>query len=159
MTTETQALFGDLNKPSLHTLSYVLRNPDMWPKGFVWDYQSCDQCAMGLAHRLWKVGTADRGSGATLMARTFSLPYATADSIFMGAGPWMPTRIKTKSVSTGFLGLWKEQQRIRIADHRSVTPEMVADQIDAYLKTQENGRAVPKSEVHYGRVIPGDILG
>ena len=37
--TETEALFQDLSKPSLHALSYALRHPDTWPEGFVWDYR------------------------------------------------------------------------------------------------------------------------
>jgi hypothetical protein len=41
-----------LSKPSLATLSFILRNKELWPEGFEWDYTSCLSCAMGLAIRL-----------------------------------------------------------------------------------------------------------
>lgn len=49
----------DLSKPSSKALAYLLRNPQLWPKGFVWDYTCNSGCAMGLADRVW--GTHDIG--------------------------------------------------------------------------------------------------
>jgi len=126
--TETETLFRDLDKPSLHALSYALRHPDTWPQGFYWNYSDCDECAMGLAHCLWKSipqPTDDSSRGTTDMARTFHIPYSVADSIFYG-GDWTPRR------TSGHLW-WKGT----IMDFESVTPDMVADQIDAYLASKE----------------------
>lgn len=104
---ETEKLFADLDKPSLHALSYALRHPDTWPDGFVWDYKECDQCAMGLAHCLWRssIPEADTWNGASIMAKKFAMPYGEAENIFF--------------------------------NHKAVTPEMVADQIDKYLERAE----------------------
>lgn len=136
--TETERLFADLDKPSLHALSYALRHPDTWPDGFYWQFDQCDQCAMGLAHALWKkIPKAHRHSGASIMAKAFAMPYSDADNIFMGHGEWAPRRIKTKTVRTGFLGLHLARETRQTLDFRAVTPEMVADQIDAYLKNRK----------------------
>lgn len=127
---ETVVLFRDLDKPSLNGLSYALRHPDTWPKGFYWDYSECETCAMGLAHRLWSVipeTTPD--DGPSVMAREFALPYAVSKSIFVG-GKWTPIEIE----ETGTLW-WKKRETS--FSFRSVTPEMVADQIDIYLASAE----------------------
>lgn len=131
---EAELLFTNLDKPSLVGLSYALRHPDVWPKGFVWNYGNCHQCAMGLAHKLWsEVEVADPDTGATIMARTFSMPYSVSRGIFLGQGPyadWMPTKKET----TGHFFNKKTTTR---DDHDEVTPEMVADQIDAFLAQPE----------------------
>lgn len=118
--TETEALFADLDKPSLHALSYVLRHPDTWPKGFYWDYTKCTQCAMGLARRLWStdIEQAKNSSGASIMARTFAMPYAKAERIFMEG--------------------WKNHRHLGVfsRDPETVTPEMIADDIDRYLASR-----------------------
>jgi hypothetical protein len=119
--TETEALFQDLNKPSLHALSYALRHPDTWPTEFHWNYSNCATCAMGLAHLLWKksVEPAYNATGVTIMARAFSMPYTEAQDIFMrGRG----------APRTCYIGK---------RDYKRLTPERVADAIDAYLKTAE----------------------
>ena len=121
---EATALFCDLDKPSLHALSYALRHPDTWPKDFVWDFGKCTQCAMGLAHHLWgemipQVGTTN---GASVMAREFGMKYEAADRIFLRQ------RGKTK---------WLFGLRDAIPDMDRITPEMVADQIDSYLVSAE----------------------
>lgn len=128
---EVKALLRDLNKPSLHALSYALRHPETWPADFVWSYTYCDQCAMGLAHVLWKsIPEVDSEDGASVMARSFAMPFGVAENIFLGKGDWIPTY----TTETGMLW-WKEQHSRQ--NHNSVTPEMVADQIDAYLATAE----------------------
>lgn len=130
--TETTALFRDLDKPSLHGLSYALRHPDVWPEGFIWNYGNCDNCAMGLAHALWRSSIPEmhRDSGCSIMARTFAMPYGKADSIFLGDLDWIPT----KKITEGHLW-WREHRTL--SDFRRVTPEMVADQIDIYLASAE----------------------
>ena len=123
---EKTALFDDLNRPSLHALSYVLRQPHMWPRNFHWNYSNCETCAMGLAHLLWhSIPSATQEDGASIMAREFAIPFGISRSIFLG-GTWTPIKIEV----TGALW-WK--QEIHSYNFERVTPEMVADQIDAYL--------------------------
>lgn len=127
--TESEKLFSDLDKPSLHALSYALRHPDTWPEGFTWNFSYCSQCAMGLAGKLWDLHiSGDHGGKQALsqIARTFAMPYAEANSIFLGAGGWAPT-----ITQRAFF------RRKEIYDFDAVTPEMVADQIDAYLARAE----------------------
>ncbi len=133
--TESEALFRDPDRPSLHALSYALRHPDTWPKGFVWDYSKCTQCAMGLAHALWNaVPPTTPSTGASVMAREFAMPYVDARSIFLGSGVkawgWIPKQVQTEG------RLWWKKEFLQ-ANHDDVTPEMVADQIDRYLETAE----------------------
>jgi hypothetical protein len=126
--TETERLFSDLDKPSLHALSYALRHPDTWPEGFIWDYSQCTQCAMGLAHQLWSklVPETNNETAASVMARQFAIPYSAAQNIFLGQGSWCPRKERTTGV------LWWKQTN-RVLNLSAVTPEMVADQIDAHL--------------------------
>jgi hypothetical protein len=109
--TEVERLFVDLDKPSLHALSYALRHSDTWPEDFAWHYCNCDTCAMGLAHQLWKqqVPSVNVGDGPSVMARVFAMPYEAAGNIFLSAS-------------------WATE-----TPGHQITPEMVADQIDKYL--------------------------
>lgn len=135
--TETERLFSDLSKPSLHVLSYALRHPDTWPEGFIWNYNKCDQCAMGLAHQLWSsIPATTPSTGASIMAREFAMPFTAAQNIFLAEGGWMPKR--TREVTSGRL-FWKKTVQVPSGyeSAKAVTPEMVADQIDAYLETAE----------------------
>lgn len=124
--TEAEQLFKNLNKPSLHALSYVLRHPDTWPRGFVWDYNDCKQCAMGLAHKLWSKEVSEVSNqgkiGSSIMARSFGMPYTTARDIFFGDA----------YIRLHCFGLVP----IRVSFSK-ITPDMVADQIDKYLETAE----------------------
>jgi hypothetical protein len=122
-TNEVTRLFADLDKPSLHGLSYVLRHPETWPRGFKWDYQFCDTCAMGLAHHLWSDFVDE--ANVSEMARAFALPYSESNNIFQTNDDWAPSR------RVGFLWLRKA------ADWSAITPEMVADEIDRYLARAE----------------------
>jgi hypothetical protein len=107
----------DLSKPSLHALSYALRHPDTWPEGFVWNYAQCAQCAMRLAHRLWRqIPRPENDTGTSVMARSFAMPYEEANKIFFLAHH-----------------VWGPFYRQMAA----VTPEIVADKIDAYIKRAE----------------------
>ena len=137
--TETEKLFSDLNKPSLHALSYALRHPDTWPEGFVWDYSTCNHCAMGLAHALWKqnVPEVTRFTGASVMARSFALPFEDARFIFLGLdGQYGADFIPFQDVKTPG-GWFRRATTERIPDWDAVTPEIIADQIDAYLARAE----------------------
>lgn len=125
--TETEKLFA-LDKPSLENLSYVLRHPDAWPEGFVWDFSDCETCAMGLARGLWDkidfpVDSYDANKHAvSAVARAFAMPYAKAKNVFMGDSFDVP--FKTE-------GTW--WWKTSYPDWSDITPEMVADQIDEYL--------------------------
>jgi len=115
--TETEKLFA-LDKPSLENLSYALRHPETWPKGFSWYFGHCNQCAMGLAHRLWSGPIHSFVSGreaVSVMAREFAMPYEAAESIFM-----------KQTGKRRFFGFVPRT-------YNGITPEMVADQIDAYI--------------------------
>jgi hypothetical protein len=147
-TIEATKLFADLDKPSLHALSYALRHPDTWPEGFVWSYQNCRHCAMGLAHVLWEKSIPEVGTknGPSVMAKKFAMSYEAATAIFLGRtsdenASWVPKKSKQEvsTVRTGFLGLFREGVVITTirGNHDAVTPEMVADQIDKYLATCE----------------------
>ncbi len=102
----------DLDKPSLTALSYLLRNQEKWPTGFVWDYSFCDQCAMGLARTLWEKDYNSNvdsvGRAIKYMSNTFGLSIKSIEDIFKGTG-WADKKLET------------------------VTPEMVADRIDKFL--------------------------
>jgi hypothetical protein len=93
-------------QPSLRALSFALRHKELWPAGFEWNYSSCAQCAMGLAHAMWsnKVPAHDLES----MTTAFNMNRKDADRIFLRA-----SRVET------------------IIDARPITPERIADLIDA----------------------------
>jgi hypothetical protein len=101
-----------LSKPSLATLSFILRNKELWPEGFEWDYTSCLSCAMGLAIRLGWVANEPLNIFKMLKNATeaFNLSKKAAESIFIYA------RL--------FYGISMHE----------VTPIHVADLIDSYLK-------------------------
>lgn len=103
--TEADALL-DLSKPSLGALSFLLRHREMWPKGFVWDYTRCENCAMGLAWRLWnEVYIPDE----YVISELFSIPYKVSEQIFCDA---------------------EEGRDVFFED---ITPEHIASDIGAYL--------------------------
>jgi hypothetical protein len=126
-TNEAERLIADLDKPSLRALSYVLRHPNTWPEGFIWNYDNCESCAMGLAHELWDVSETENKNAASIMSRTFGISYEEADSIFMGQvrgkpAPWREYGPKW----------WRST-----VPRGDVSPEMVADAIDSYLASEE----------------------
>lgn len=130
------AFLQNADKPTLENLSYALRHPETWPEGFIWNYADCDNCAMGLARKLWNTPGTNKQTGATIMARTFAMPYEEAKSIFMGLAPdgsgadWLP-HIEKKEIE-GHLW-WKKLKTTSSCDLTNVTPEMVADQIDEFI--------------------------
>ncbi len=90
--------------PNLQNLATVLRHREMWPTDFDWDYLSCSNCAMGLA---WRLGMISRHFPYTA-AEEFGIPLTVAERIFVRLG-------------------------INWDGGKNVTPERVADAIDAYL--------------------------
>lgn len=100
----------DLSEPSLAGLSWMLRHKEAWPEGFVWDYRNCASCAIGLSDKLWDF--LARGSALYQMANVFRMGYLDTGAIFFD----LAERLKVK--------------------RSAITPEDVADAIDAHLASQ-----------------------
>lgn len=98
-----------LERPSLEGLAYALRHREVWPKGFGWSYLECNHCAMGLACQLW---------------REVSIPTLGYVKD--------PLDIEQEDAERLFIGLGRA---INIP-MRNVTPEHVADAIDALLASR-----------------------
>lgn len=79
--------------PTLENLSKVLRNQDLWPLGFPWDYTHGATCAMGLADIIW-------GYEATTQMRNL-IPDDSFKEIFLlqRAGTWPCEKSPTKTSS------------------------------------------------------------
>lgn len=114
---EQEALFN-IGTPSLKNLSHILRHKELWPEGFRWNYRQCTTCAMGIAHELWIQKFNEKPYSTPMafynMTCKFKIPHPCAASIFLDAH--MANNVSNRS---------------------KVTPEMVADQIDAYLFCKE----------------------
>jgi hypothetical protein len=118
-------------REGLRRLAFALRNPQTWPKGFVWNFNACTQCAMGLACQLWladetpvqREGESFHRQYVSLIARRLAIPFGDVERLFLTA-TWGET------FSNHFFGLiwWRRE-----LDFDKVTPEMVADAIDSYL--------------------------
>lgn len=110
-----------LGTPTLEGLAYALRHPETWPKGFHWDYRDTCHCGIGLVHELWDEKVPpDRAQSIepylSNACRLLALPYTVADDMFVG--------------SEGYGNI----------ECRKVKPEMIADKIDAYLKSKDESR-------------------
>lgn len=116
--TKETSFLHDLSKPSLEALSHVLRHREMWPERFVWEYRTCETCAMGLAGRLWgMVVHVNPTASCRSTAAYFEMPIVDVHDIFRGCGSWVP-------------------REFGMARLDAVTPDMVADQIDKYLASR-----------------------
>lgn len=121
----------------LRRLAYVLRHPHLWSPGFKWDFANVEQtvepsrfpkivqrllginshcgtagCAIGCGRALWpefRDATTANNTDATHIARLFEIPYRNAKRIFLSGDAY------------------------RVRELRNVTPDDVADAIDAYL--------------------------
>lgn len=102
------AFLKETDKPTLERLAHVLRHRELWPKHFEWKFKDCEHCAMGLARRIFPNHVAS--SDSPTMSETFGIPALDAQNIFM-----MP--------NAGYCFM-------------SVTPEVIADRIDAYLESR-----------------------
>lgn len=96
--------------PTLKDLSYLLRHREEWPEGFYWDYTNMGTCAAGLAEQKFNLHLPDDEYWTTL-AEVFGITDTIA--IFVGAA--------RKSTLP----------RHNLRSMRDVTPERVADVIDA----------------------------
>ena len=100
-----------LAKPSLEGLAYALRHPQVWPEGFKWSYAHCETCAMGMAVELWSLRVKEEGNATyrNAICNAIEIERTVATKIFCELGPALGA------------SMW------------DVTPEHVADAIDAYL--------------------------
>jgi hypothetical protein len=94
---------------NLPDLAYVLRHREFWPRDFVaWDFGRCETCAIGLSFKLWPNILHLRSHATTLekvLEKVFGIHLEDICKIF-----GQPSSV-----------------------HRKVSPEDVADRIDAYL--------------------------
>lgn len=118
---------------SLPALAFILRNKELWPKGFEWDYNNCNKCAMGLAKNLWDWKMEE-------------VPYLRGRAVFL-----IDYFERAEKIKANYHAATQEHLKIsgppldeiffNLGFHfPTVTPEMVADKIDAYLKSQCEAR-------------------
>ncbi len=100
-------------EPSLANLATVLRDRSLWPKEFEWDYSGHIGCACGLGRSMWP--------GVQFNALLDRMSVKDFARIFMDIG-----------VTVDLLSDDAMLQR------KLVTPEQVADAIDAYLVGVKN---------------------
>lgn len=118
-------LSDKVGAPSLEALSYALRHPETWPAGFTWDFTDCDKCAMGLANALWPAPEDyDDACAVDLAANKLNMPFEDAESLFYCA-EWL------QPIPKKFWGIKYGETEV---EFRDVTPTMVADAIDNYVK-------------------------
>jgi hypothetical protein len=113
MYVDTKESISVTPSPSLRNLAYVLRHEELWPTGFTWNYRYTDCCGMGISQLLWGVD--------------------------VGCLPDVYTYFRGDLVYNLFckpLSWFKMPFRTYHARMVAVTPEMVADRIDRYLKAQ-----------------------
>lgn len=114
---EKQELFN-LSTPSLKNLSHVLRHKELWPGGFRWDYNQCTSCALGLAHELWIQKYNQRPYGTWMALKNLSIKFDMSE------------------VCASLIFIFAHEAN-QVPSRSNVTPEMVADQIDAYLDCKQ----------------------
>jgi hypothetical protein len=106
---ETRDMSKRENKPSIGALAFILRHKELWPKGFVWDYNACTTCAMGIAQRLWP----EQIEHGWDTAKVLGMSRADARRIFEG----------------GDHRLWYRARRYI----EGIRPENIADLLDEVL--------------------------
>lgn len=64
-------------------LADVLRHPDKWPPGFVWDYVRCETCAIGMMGQLLGLkGLATSVPTIDQLVEVLGISHRDADRIF-----------------------------------------------------------------------------
>lgn len=73
-----------LDCPSIKGLAYLLRHRELWPKGFRWDYNSRNRCAIGLMTRFWPKAHPITGymTSTARLAKTLDISEKDAFEIF-----------------------------------------------------------------------------
>ena len=104
-----------LSKPSLSALSFILRHRELWPDTFKeWNFSDCRSCAIGLSFCLWPNIAGRGGPSCRAFFREMGLLYEEGCILF------------------GY-GLLPE------IDDNDITPDHVADAIEAHLAQQVSG--------------------
>lgn len=112
---------------TLADLSWRLRNPGTWPLGFRWDYDNCNQCAMGLAWQL--SGGKKNPFGELTFEQSLKLTMAAlADA-----------ELKDHDAFREIFS--RLHARKHIFSRMDITPYHVADAIDGYLALRETADA------------------
>lgn len=118
---QVQELERISEKPTLQALAYALRNPDVWPEDFTWDYRKSSHCAIGLAARLWPKKFPSVSITDVMLG--FGLSTVVTYAIFIDARAshrnWLLRGLNIASLSR---------------TQAATNPEDVADMIDTYLK-------------------------
>jgi hypothetical protein len=94
----------DLSKPSIQALSYALRHKETWPEEFIWNFNECHTCAMGLACKLWNLIDPNTFT----VSRAIGIDWPASGYVFLRGG------------YGGVCG-------------SKITPEMVANQLDKLI--------------------------
>lgn len=89
--------------PTLRDLSHLLRHKEEWPEGFIWDYTNRETCAVELANLKFGLNLPD----GEKLEEIFDISSEERDNIFIHAAYFY------------------------LEDTRKITPEQVADVIDA----------------------------
>ena len=106
------------NGLTMADLAWRLRHPETWPKGFKWNYGKCTTCAMGLAWAL---------SGRRPEAMLRSNPSRSFGDVIKVLRDVEPEDVPGLQEIFLFLSYH------RSVSNRDITPEIVADAIDAHL--------------------------
>jgi len=103
-----------MKQVTLKELSHLLRHKEEWPEGFIWNYSNREDCAAGLADQKFglNLGSIDPDNEFhdlywNDLCSVFNISHHVRDLIFIGVACNKPYAM------------------------RDVTPEMVADVIDA----------------------------
>lgn len=118
----------DMSTPSAEGVLWLLRHPEEWPSDFVWDYErvlyqlgkkQCG-CAIGLSGLAWRKFDAesiakDVFGSSSMWALMFEEIGHTEGARTFGAGQYPTPNYK-------------------------VTPEMVADRLEGYIKQRNHER-------------------
>jgi len=79
----------DVATPSLSSLAFILRNKELWPDDFHWDFWNCSTCAMGLAMEVWGQHRGCIAPGR--IAKMFGMPLGDVERIFVAWRDGNPT--------------------------------------------------------------------
>jgi hypothetical protein len=99
-------------------LAWRLRHPETWPERFKWNYGKCTTCAMGLAEIL---------SGRSPGPLWDENPFRSFGDVIKVLRDVEPEDVH------GLQEIFLLLSYHRCVSHRDITPEIVADAIDAHL--------------------------
>lgn len=108
-----------LERPSLEGLSYALRHPEIWPKGFEWNYDHCCTCAMGLAGNLWG---QIRAPCTDEMCKTMPLTRTEARDIFTRLALYVDGVIASEHVADAIDALLASRANTHTGDYHAENP-------------------------------------